>query len=205
MVRARHEEIQKIERDFVELAQMFQDLDALVVQQEAAVTQIDEAGEEVLTNVNKANEEISGAIEKARSRNRKKWWCLLICRKFSNLSSEWHSVANGVCNSSHHHHYRGCGRRRCCRDQEVVFLRVWFYPPICTYWSSVFSSGLFGKGILENHGYLLFLFLSGRSFALSPGISTCTPWPLNKHNTRVSDPLISSYPPPFIPVQRPFE
>lgn len=82
MVRARHEEIQKIERDFKELAQMFQDLDALVVQQDAAVARIDDAGEEVTTNVVKANEEIKTAIDKTRSRNRKKWWCLLICREY---------------------------------------------------------------------------------------------------------------------------
>ncbi|PGH28048.1 hypothetical protein AJ80_00303 [Polytolypa hystricis UAMH7299] len=79
MVRARHEEIQKIERDFVELAQMFQDLDNLVVQQEAPVVRIDEGAEEATTNVVKANEEIKGAIDKARARNRKKWWCVLIC------------------------------------------------------------------------------------------------------------------------------
>jgi len=51
----------------------------VVVEQEAAVTRIDEAGEDVTTNVVQANVEIKGAIEKARARNRKKWWCLLIC------------------------------------------------------------------------------------------------------------------------------
>jgi syntaxin 1B/2/3 len=81
MVRARHLEIQKIERDFMELAQMFTDLEQLVVQQDAPITQIDEQGEQVATDVVKANEEIKGAIDKARARNRKKWWCLLICRK----------------------------------------------------------------------------------------------------------------------------
>ncbi|KAL1956084.1 hypothetical protein VTO42DRAFT_7679 [Malbranchea cinnamomea] len=78
MVRARHAEIQKIERDLIELAQMFTDLDTLVVQQDPATIQIDERGEEIQNNVVKANEEIKGAIEKARARNRKKWWCLLI-------------------------------------------------------------------------------------------------------------------------------
>ena len=65
----------------VELAQLFTDLDAIVVQQEPLVTDIERKGEEVHDNVVKANVEIGGAIEKARSRNRKKWWCLLIVCK----------------------------------------------------------------------------------------------------------------------------
>jgi len=65
----------------VELAQLFTDLDAIVVQQEPLVTDIERKGEEVRENVVKANVEIGGAIEKARSRNRKKWWCLLIVCK----------------------------------------------------------------------------------------------------------------------------
>ncbi|KAI9755519.1 MAG: hypothetical protein M4579_004245 [Chaenotheca gracillima] len=77
-VNARHEAIQKIEAQMIELAQLFQDMEALVVQQEPAVTNIEQKGEQVTQDVGKANEEISGAIVKARSRNRKKWWCLLI-------------------------------------------------------------------------------------------------------------------------------
>lgn len=65
----------------IELAQLFQDMEALVVQQEPAVVQIEQKGEEVSDNVGKANVEMDGAISKARSRNRKKWWCLLILRK----------------------------------------------------------------------------------------------------------------------------
>ena len=63
-----------------ELAQLFQDMEAFVVQQEAAVAVIDEQGEETMENVNNANAEISRATEYARSRNRKKWWCALIVR-----------------------------------------------------------------------------------------------------------------------------
>ncbi|KAF2453915.1 SNARE domain protein [Lineolata rhizophorae] len=78
-VRARHDAIQKIERDMIELAELFQDLDVLVQEQEPLVQNIVQKGEEVNENVTKANDEIGGAIVKARSRNRKKWWCLLIC------------------------------------------------------------------------------------------------------------------------------
>ena len=77
-VKQRHDAIAQIEQQMIQLAEMFQDLDALVVQQEAAVVNIDQQGEQVTEDVGKANEEISGAIVKARSRNRKKWWCLLI-------------------------------------------------------------------------------------------------------------------------------
>lgn len=65
----------------IQLAQLFQDMESLVVQQEAAVEQIDQKAENVNGDVQKANVEIDGAIQKARSRNRKKWWCLLICSK----------------------------------------------------------------------------------------------------------------------------
>lgn len=77
-VRARHDAIQDIEKKFIELAQLFQDLDNIVVQQDAMVQNIEMKGEEVHDNVVKGNEEIGGAIVKARSARRKKWWCLLI-------------------------------------------------------------------------------------------------------------------------------
>ncbi|OAX77357.1 hypothetical protein ACJ72_08347, partial [Emergomyces africanus] len=76
MVRARHEEILKIERDLLELSQMFQDLDAIVIQQEAAVERIDDQTQIVHENITKGNEEIGGAIKSARARNKKKWICL---------------------------------------------------------------------------------------------------------------------------------
>ncbi|KAL5118408.1 hypothetical protein ACEQ8H_003758 [Pleosporales sp. CAS-2024a] len=78
-VKERHDAIQNIERQMVELAQLFQDLDAIVQQQEVLVADIEQKAEEVRENVTKGNEEISTAIVSARSRNRKKWWCLLIC------------------------------------------------------------------------------------------------------------------------------
>lgn len=75
-VQARHKAIQQIARTMEELAEMFQDLDRIVMEQEPMVANIEQKGEEVHENVVKANTEIGGAIEKARSRNRKKWWCL---------------------------------------------------------------------------------------------------------------------------------
>ncbi|KAK7179399.1 syntaxin 1b 2 3 [Paraphaeosphaeria sporulosa] len=78
-VRERHDAIQKIEQQMVELAQLFTDLDQIVMQQEPLVENIEAKGEEIHENVVQANTEIGGAIEKARSARRKKWWCLLIC------------------------------------------------------------------------------------------------------------------------------
>lgn len=58
------------------IAQLYQDLEAAVVQQEPAVTQIEQRGEEVTEHVAKANTELAGAVDKARAARRKKWWCL---------------------------------------------------------------------------------------------------------------------------------
>jgi hypothetical protein len=97
----------------IQLAGLFQDLEASVVMQEPAVTQIEQKGEEVNDNVGKANVEIDGAISKARSRNRKKWWCLLIIRKYSLRRGECRYQQLTSLYSSHHHHC-GC---RCCGGQ----------------------------------------------------------------------------------------
>jgi syntaxin 1B/2/3 len=75
-VQDRHRALQKIEQQMVELSQLFQDMDTLVVQQEAAVTQIEQKGEEVVDNLDKGNEEIGVAVTTARSTRKKKWICL---------------------------------------------------------------------------------------------------------------------------------
>jgi syntaxin 1B/2/3 len=77
-VENRHAAIQKIEAQMIELAQLFQDMEELVVQQETAVVNIEQKGEEVVDNVDRGNQEISTAIVSARARNQKKWWCLCI-------------------------------------------------------------------------------------------------------------------------------
>ncbi|KAJ4271364.1 hypothetical protein NW762_000066 [Fusarium torreyae] len=78
-VQDRHQALLKIEQQMVELAQLFQDMDTLVVQQEAAVTQIEAKGEEVVENLDKGNEEIGVAVNTARKTRKKKWICLGIC------------------------------------------------------------------------------------------------------------------------------
>lgn len=81
-VQDRHDALVKIEQQMVELSQLFQDMDTLVVQQEAAVTQIEQKGEEVVDNLDKGNEEIGTAVNTARSTRKKKWICLGISGKF---------------------------------------------------------------------------------------------------------------------------
>lgn len=82
-VRGRHEAIAKIESEMIVLAQLFQDLEAAVIQQEPAVTQIEQRGEEVTDHVAKANTELDGAVKKARAARRKKWICLGIASELS--------------------------------------------------------------------------------------------------------------------------
>ncbi|OBT71174.1 hypothetical protein VF21_10092 [Pseudogymnoascus sp. 05NY08] len=75
-VQNRHAAIQKIESQMMELAQLFQDMEALVVQQEDAVALTEQNGEQVQDNLGKGTEQINLGIKSARARNRKKWYCL---------------------------------------------------------------------------------------------------------------------------------
>ncbi len=72
----------------IELAQLFQDMEAAVVQQEPAIENIDTKAEDTVVNMNKGNEQLDQAVVKARSARRKKWICLGIFSKFAiSLSS----------------------------------------------------------------------------------------------------------------------
>ncbi|PBP26360.1 SNARE domain-containing protein [Diplocarpon rosae] len=70
-VQDRNAAIKKIEGQMIELAEMFQDMDNLVVQQEAAVVNIEMKGEEVVENLDKGNEQIGTAIQSARNTRKK--------------------------------------------------------------------------------------------------------------------------------------
>lgn len=75
-VQDRHAQLQKIERQIIELAQLFQDMDTLVVQQDPLVANIEQKGEEVVENLDRGNAEINTAVNTARKTRRKKWICL---------------------------------------------------------------------------------------------------------------------------------
>lgn len=89
-VQDRHAALQKIEEQMVELAQLFQDMDTLIVQQEAQVMQIEQKAEEAVVNLDKGNEEIGIAVVTAKKTRKKKWICLGICGTF--LSNETLSI-----------------------------------------------------------------------------------------------------------------
>jgi syntaxin 1B/2/3 len=99
-VQNRHKAIQKIEKDMRDLAELFQELEAAVIQQEPAVTQIEQRGEEVNEHVAKANTELTGAVDKARAARRKKFWCLGIVGRFCNFSCWTKSLTSSQSSSS---------------------------------------------------------------------------------------------------------
>ena len=78
-VEDRHAALLKIEQQMAELSQLFMDMDALVVQQEDAVVNIEQKGEQVVTDLEGGNTEIATAVKTARSTRKKKWICLGIC------------------------------------------------------------------------------------------------------------------------------
>ncbi len=105
---------------------MAQDLDAVVMEQDAAVVQIEQKGEQVTENVGKANQEISGAIVKARSRNRKKWWCLLIVSKLIWVTASKQNPQL-TCSSPPHHCHCHCGHPgRCPQPKQIIRSSVCF-------------------------------------------------------------------------------
>ena len=75
-VQDRQAALEKIERQMIELAQLFQDMDTLVVQQDVQVTQIEQKGEETVENLDKGNQEMEVAVTTARKTRKKKWICL---------------------------------------------------------------------------------------------------------------------------------
>jgi syntaxin 1B/2/3 len=77
-VRARHNELQRIEKTMLELASMFQDLAVLVEQQEEQVAQAEENAQKTTQFINDGNVQVDKGITHARNTRKWKWWCLLI-------------------------------------------------------------------------------------------------------------------------------
>lgn len=130
-VQGRHEAIQKIERQMIELAQLFQDVEAAVVQQEPAVIDIETKAENTNTNIGKANVHIDGAIDSARARNRKKWICLgIVC---TSLSAPFMLSALMILTIDSAYH-RCCGHHcRCSHGGKEEGLEPGQQPCICKY------------------------------------------------------------------------
>ncbi|KAH6652967.1 t-SNARE [Truncatella angustata] len=77
-VRARHNELQRIEQTLIELASMFQDLAVLVEQQEVAVQAAEQNAENTTKWTEEGNQHVGKGIKSARNRRKLKWWCLLV-------------------------------------------------------------------------------------------------------------------------------
>ena len=81
-VRQRHDAIQQIERTMYELQQLFQDLDAIIVQQDPLIQNIEQKAEETNTHLEAGNVHVEKAVVSARAARKKKWICLGISGKF---------------------------------------------------------------------------------------------------------------------------
>ncbi|KAK3209752.1 hypothetical protein GRF29_44g575068 [Pseudopithomyces chartarum] len=75
-VRARHNDIQRIEKTLIELAQLFQQLNEEVVAQDEPVKQIEEQTEDVNKDTTHANQQLDQGIKSARNARKLKWWTL---------------------------------------------------------------------------------------------------------------------------------
>ena len=60
----------------MELAQLFQDLDAIVVQQEPMIQQVEKHADDTRVHMEEANVHLDGANKSARAARKKKWICL---------------------------------------------------------------------------------------------------------------------------------
>lgn len=114
-VQDRHDQIRKIERQMAELAQMFQDMNAVVVQQEADVMRIEDSGQQAVDNLEQGGKQVEEAVIKGRAARKKKWICLGIVGEFTttparDVNARWPGADSLF--SSHHHCC--CGGRACC-------------------------------------------------------------------------------------------
>lgn len=74
-VQERHEDIKRIEKTLVELAQLFNDMSVLVEQQGETIDHIETQAEQVNVDTEKALEHTNTAVEHARSARKKRWIC----------------------------------------------------------------------------------------------------------------------------------
>lgn len=77
-VRARHNDIQRIEKSLTELAQIFNDLAVQVELQEAPIQQAEEETVQVHKDTEAGNKQLNTAIKHAITRRKLQWWCFWI-------------------------------------------------------------------------------------------------------------------------------
>jgi syntaxin 1B/2/3 len=77
-VRARHNDIQKIEQTLLELNSLFEQLAEQVIIQDPAVKTTEEGTANVLQDTERAGKQLDEANKSARRRRRLKWYTLLV-------------------------------------------------------------------------------------------------------------------------------
>lgn len=77
-VRARHNDIQQIERTLIELNHLFKDLAEQVILQEAPVQQVEAQTARVEEDTRQGNVQLDKGIVSARRARKLKWWCFFI-------------------------------------------------------------------------------------------------------------------------------
>lgn len=97
----------------MELAQLFQDLETLVVQQEPAVTQIEQTAIVLTDNIGKGNTELDGAVKKAKAARRKKWICAGIIGMLQSIGLR--IIRANLGSRDSHRRHRHCPRSLGCQ------------------------------------------------------------------------------------------
>ncbi|KAF5102757.1 hypothetical protein D0Z00_000249 [Geotrichum galactomycetum] len=77
-VQTRHRDIQQISRTMNELAELFDDMQQLVAEQEPIVATIENKAQEAQQDIEGGVAQTNKAVKSARAMRKKKWWCLLI-------------------------------------------------------------------------------------------------------------------------------
>ncbi|KAH6627071.1 t-SNARE [Chaetomium sp. MPI-SDFR-AT-0129] len=77
-VRARHNDMVKIEKSIIELLELLEILNQQIVQQGQVIQQISDNAEQTTGELGKANVKIEQGVKSSRNRRKLKWWCFLV-------------------------------------------------------------------------------------------------------------------------------
>ncbi|KAF5134055.1 Syntaxin-like protein psy1 [Metarhizium anisopliae] len=78
-VRARHQDLQRLEKDLSEIALLYQELATMVEQQDETIVATEQNAEYTVDNMEAGNQQVKVATDHARRARKLKWWCLLLC------------------------------------------------------------------------------------------------------------------------------
>ncbi|KAL2157711.1 hypothetical protein VTH06DRAFT_5194 [Thermothelomyces fergusii] len=78
-LRARHNDMVKIERDIMQLIELIELLNQEIVQQEPIIQAIEQKNMETADNLGGANVQLQEGVTRARRARKLKWWCFGVC------------------------------------------------------------------------------------------------------------------------------